>query len=360
MKKSMKKQCKKSSCYFENWPTWARCLIGVILFLLILLASNYLTFLYLESYTYKHFSDYELNKKLLREQSKMNLIPSLESLKADKNGNYSLNEKQLDEFKSHIAFLSRKVDDAINETKKEIGNDIQRINNIIMIWIGVIGFLGIFIPILLNYQTTRNIDIEFENTKVEIGQAQEKSDEANKKLSEAKPQLDKVDALVDKFDAIEKKINAASENSENALKNFEEVDKKATSAFRKSDITEKLLLLVLPINILNIKATQWLYIGVDKLGYFIKYLLQIKDVLNKCNDFFNHEIVLLSLKQLAVNLYTSSLHFDSDKNSMKAMLEFSNYINTSIGISYDINIFRNILKELDNLIENLKKNNTKK
>lgn len=75
----------------------------------------------------------------------------------DKNGNYNLTKHQLEELKNHIAFLTSQVDKAVSETKAEINKEIDRINTWVSIWIGVIGFLGIFVPIVINVRGNEEV-----------------------------------------------------------------------------------------------------------------------------------------------------------------------------------------------------------
>ncbi len=48
---------------------------------------------------------------------------------ADENGNYVLSEDQVQALKDHLDFLANQVDKAVEQTKAEISNDINRVNN---------------------------------------------------------------------------------------------------------------------------------------------------------------------------------------------------------------------------------------
>ncbi|MDB4902572.1 MAG: hypothetical protein JWQ63_1853 [Mucilaginibacter sp.] len=58
-------------------------------------------------------------------------------------GNYAITKEQLEELKNHIAFLTIQVDKAVQESKTEISRETGRINTLVVIWIGVVGMLGI-------------------------------------------------------------------------------------------------------------------------------------------------------------------------------------------------------------------------
>jgi hypothetical protein len=60
---------------------------------------------------------------------------------------YTISDQQFSDLKNHLIYLSEKVSDVVDNTKKEIDLDIQRLNNWITIWIGVLSILGIFFPL---------------------------------------------------------------------------------------------------------------------------------------------------------------------------------------------------------------------
>ncbi len=119
-----------------------------------------------------------LTKKYLNDDKTefkdINLKPFFVLPKTNKQGNYVLSEMQLNELKNHIDFLVKQVDIEVDRTKEEVGRDIDRLNMWVTIWIGVIGFLGIFIPLIINIDTAKSAE-----------RAIEKSNEAEIKSNEA-------------------------------------------------------------------------------------------------------------------------------------------------------------------------------
>jgi hypothetical protein len=100
----------------------------------------------------------------------------------DSSGNYKLTKAQLEDLKNHIVFLTNQVDKAVTQTKDEINKEIDRINTWVSIWIGVLGFLGVFIPIVINYKASEDI----KEIKSDANAAHIKADAANTMASAVK------------------------------------------------------------------------------------------------------------------------------------------------------------------------------
>jgi hypothetical protein len=56
-----------------------------------------------------------------------------------------------------LNFLTKQVETEVNRSKEEIDRDIDRLNYWVTIWVGIIGFLGIFIPVIINIDISNNI-----------------------------------------------------------------------------------------------------------------------------------------------------------------------------------------------------------
>ncbi|MGX1642037.1 hypothetical protein [Sphingobacterium sp. NPDC055431] len=61
--------------------------------------------------------------------------------------------KDEDKIIKHIEFLNSTVIKAIDDSKSQLDREISKINTWISIWIGVIGFLGIFFPLIINIRS---------------------------------------------------------------------------------------------------------------------------------------------------------------------------------------------------------------
>lgn len=115
--------------------------------------------------------------------------------KPNNEGAYVLTQRQLNEIKSHVDFLTKQVSLEVANTKEEVGKDIDRLNTWMSIWIAVIGFLGIFVPIVVNIDVIKSAD-----------KAKEKADEAKSESAIAKQ---KSDSAKSESDSALTKINAA-------------------------------------------------------------------------------------------------------------------------------------------------------
>ena len=85
-----------------------------------------------------------------------------------------------------------KANKEIDKAKEEIGRDIDRLNMWVSIWIGVIGFLGIFVPIIINVDTTKNAEFAKEKSELALSNATE----AITKINDAKPKIDKIENIL--------------------------------------------------------------------------------------------------------------------------------------------------------------------
>ena len=169
-------------------------------------------------------------------------------------GNFLLTQLQLQELKSHIDFLTKQVSLEVSNTKAEVGKDIDRLNTWMSIWIAVIGFLGIFVPILVNLDVIKSADKANKHAeearknaldaKSESADAKEKSNTAKEVANTAIKKIDAAQEKIHKVENIETKINTLEPRVENAVSGVE----RALSLIEE---TKKGLELVHSINRLN-------------------------------------------------------------------------------------------------------------
>ena len=180
--------------------------------------TTILTQKYLSNDTTK-FSDIELKP--------FYVLPS----KPNKNGSYTLTENQLNELKGHLDFLTKQVDVEVDKAKEEIGRDIDRLNLWVTIWIGVIGFLGIIIPIIINIDTAKSAEKATDKSDLAFS----KADAAITKITNAQPKIDKIDGIEGRITTAEGKIGGIEDKAIAAEGKANEADKKANAAKSKSD-----------------------------------------------------------------------------------------------------------------------------
>jgi myosin heavy subunit len=333
--------------------------------------------------------------------------------KMDEYGNYVLTEHQMEELRQNILYLSQQVEKAVFETKREIGHDIERLNFWVTIWIGVIGFLGIFIPILANLLSVRHIEKEIDNAKTDIYRTEQKIDkakptlekvddlekkvsnleeninaaikesndakdqaktaksesdnalksanDAQKKVDDAKPTLSKVDDLAVKITSIEDNIALAQsdsakakEDASDAMLRVNEVHKKSEEVEKDAKTIHNLLAATHTIGKLkNFEPGRFFYIK-DHFAYLIKILESIHNTFQTCNNDFDHNILKDSFGELAVGLY-SLLKFNFIHSKSTGLIaEFVESINQSFEGDWTIDKYSENVSKLKQLIEELK------
>jgi hypothetical protein len=262
--------------------------------------------------------------------------------KPNKNGYYTLTETQLNELKAHIDFLTKQVDLEIDKAKEEVGRDIDRLNMWVTIWIGVIGFLGIFIPIIINVDTTRNAEIA--NEKAEL--ASTKATEAISKINDAQPKIDKIDNIEGRIDTSETKIGEIESKANQA-------EKKAEKAQSKSDA----LHLVYAIDKLDsVEPENIKYVDRDKwIPHFKKTLLAIKQSLDECKIQHDGEIIKDSLRKMVIRLSRISFQKFLKVENTESINTYLELITRTMNTNYNQEDFEKIIIGLETLANNLKK-----
>lgn len=272
--------------------------------------------------------------------------------KANKQGNYVLTETQLNELKNHIEFLAKQVDLEVDRAKEEVGKDIDRLNMWVTIWIGVIGFLGIFIPIIINIDTAKSVERAIEKSN----EAQTKSIEAIGKIDAAQTKIDTIEGIEKKVNDAETKINDIVTKTDEAKKNATKASEKAESALNKTKETENVLTAMSAIgNLKDIDTNTLQYIS-NPIEAIIKTLHSIHSGLSNCNNQTDNTIVKDCLRQLGVKLQLLTFFKFMKREQTDLINAFSKSISDKLNSGYDKSKFDEILDELIILTENLKIN----
>ena len=263
--------------------------------------------------------------------------------KPDSSGNYILTENQLDELKAHIDFFTKRVEIEVDRTKEEVGRDIDRLNTWVSIWIGVIGFLGIFIPIVLNIDVSKRASEAKEEAgkaKADSEQAAKEAKEALEKIIGAQPQIDKIDSLEEKVKEAVKKSDTAHQKAETAISDTIEVKRN--------------LSVILAINRLKEFSPQTL-IQLNKDNVLPYYIGMLKAILTELKDnaeHFDNELMKNWLGQVAINNQNISLYRFINPEQTRLLNEYAELITNSLD-NYDQQQFNQIVTGLENLITNL-------
>lgn len=269
--------------------------------------------------------------------------------KADKQGNYVLSETQLNELKNHIEFLAKQVAVEVARTKEEIGKDIDRLNMWVSIWIGVIGFLGIFIPIIINIDTAKSAEKATEKSE----EAFKIADEAVGKINSAQSKIDKIEGIETKVSDAESKINDIVSKTDEAKNNAAEASEKAESALNKTKETENVLTAISAIgNLKDIDTNTLQYIS-NPIEVVTKTLHSIHLGLSSCNKQTDNTIIKDCLRQLGVKLQLLTFFKFMKREQTDLVNEFSKSISDKLNNHYDKAKFDEILNELKILVEKL-------
>jgi len=275
----------------------------------------------------------------------------------NKNGSYNLTEGQLTELSQHIDFLTKQVDLAVNSSKDEIANDINRLNTWMTLWIGIIGFLGIFIPIIINIDTLKSAE-----------RATEKSDLASKNVDIAIANLREVQTEVGKIPDIEKKIKDAEKSlgeiktkSDTAEMKSDTADLKASDAAGKAKIaleqsvkTESVLTAINAIgNLKDIDINTLQYIT-KPMSVVIKTLTSVHSGMVNCINQTDHPVVKDCLRQLGVRLQILTFFKFMKHDNTELINNFAGVVSDKLNNNYSKQNFEVILSELKILINNLK------
>jgi hypothetical protein len=260
--------------------------------------------------------------------------------------------KDEDKIIKHIQFLSETVKNAVEESKRNIDTEISKVNTWVTIWIGIIGFIGIFLPIVINiksFDALRDVQNDARQATVDSEIAKEKSTDAMSLLDKHKEQLEGLDENIKKVGEFEKTI-------EDHKKRIEVVDKTATDAEQKSANTEKSLSLL--ISLYKLKKIDYSFLLRHKkpLAVLINYFEEIKITLVNESGNFNHPFVLDALRELASGLDLLSTYNFISKNNMTLFNKLSEFIYTKLEAGLTEESFNEILKEFNDLITILKNN----
>ncbi len=102
---------------------------------------------------HKEVSKYLIERytKKSKDTSQIEIHPYVSFL--EKSDRKPITGEQVEELKKHIQFLVNTCNKAVEDSQHNIDIEINKINTWVTIWVGVLGILGIFIPILVNIKS---------------------------------------------------------------------------------------------------------------------------------------------------------------------------------------------------------------
>lgn len=263
----------------------------------------------------------------------------------------TINKADLERLRNHIAYLSNTVNKAIENCKRDYDNQLSSLNRWLSIWIGIVAILGVFIPIVINYKTSEDID-------------------------KMKGELSKIEAII-------KDINEVlTDENKNAIINAKAVltnDNKAAINTAKDVLTDENISSInsMPTLIENfneLKSAFNLYKAIDKTfdidneilsldGYekFIENLRgRLENISRTMNDFHpyiidNNNEIWRYFNQLKTQLLVLSIKAAKHRNELQPISNF----NQTLGLTLQNKVLTQehlvtIKQSLDILIDQLK------
>ncbi|MGB7528972.1 hypothetical protein [Sphingobacterium cellulitidis] len=218
-----------------------------------------------------------------------------------------------DKIIKHIEFLNSTVIKAIDDSKSQLDREINKINTWISIWIGVIGFLGIFFPLIINI---RSLD-DMKGIK--------------DMLVRSKDDINKID---EKIKSNEKSINSLTTKTNN----IENIVKSLKLISKLKDIDDKFIIYNKHPN---------MFVG--------GILEELNKELTEINLHENEATIKEVLHQISYRLYTISTYSFISKINMETMLEISSEIVDNLE-NLNEDILKSLLEKLKTLSDSLKKN----
>ncbi len=259
--------------------------------------------------------------------------------RTDTEGNIIIQPRDLDNIKNYILFLEKEVDDAIQDTKSELSNDIERLNLWTSIWIGILGIFGAVIPLFYSFKTQTETkekfieiksDISRQETELKKSHAEDKAEfkvEIDKVGVELKIATDKAIEASEKsivatklIEAIEANINEQTKSVDtlkNSLSDFKEdlesknqqISELAKNVDKSSELIEK--------------ATSDSNNAIEKSTIALKSSKDLKSVVYLSNSLGNLkqlDFYKLQLFHTKMEIYLATV-FEKIKNNISAYLK---------------------------------------
>jgi len=160
-------------------------------------------------------NNYIINKQFINNSeaiSKSKQINNpLKTLKIDSTKIYKLKEADLQKFNDHIDYLSDKVEGEVKRTQENNQYDIDRINVLLAIGIGLLTIIGGLLPLVVNFFSREHLEKRMGDIEDDAKIIQLSSKEAMKQADTAKKDAIKANESVT---AIEEKVLLANQSIE--------------------------------------------------------------------------------------------------------------------------------------------------
>ena len=157
----------------------------------------------------------------------------------DKRGNYWLSEQDFVILEKALLYHNKRIETICSEVRSEVSNDMTRLNTWITLWMGILAVLGVFVPIVINITSTRNIEKEIETQNDNLNIIRSDASLAKTKADGAQEAVENCGTLVEKVNATASELKDTTNNiASNVVayqKAFSELQEKVNDASQKSE-----------------------------------------------------------------------------------------------------------------------------
>lgn len=228
-----------------------------------------------------------------------------------------LSVSDLENMKRHFEYIQNEFENGLTASNEDLNRALENLDNRQTIWIGILGLIGIFIPIFLQFQTTSSTE-----------------------------------RFVDKqFNILEDKHN----NLKELVLKYPKLNEKAESAIKKTKQLEDLIFLTHNLGSLRNPDINKIPFVKNKEQYF---LIKLEKIANSIEQIIENEIFdIVMIKDVLRDFYytmNSFKFFFSDREFTENIENFISHFRDVLN-SEELNI-NIIYNHLQKLIEQLKSN----
>ncbi len=261
------KTAKKSSAI--NWYVWM-----IVILILVIIAGMAVNISIMNN-------QFKKNETAISNSKQVN--NPLKSLKTDSTKTVKLKEEDLQKFNDHIDYLSDKAEAEVKRTQDNNQYDIDRINMMLAIGIGLLTVIGGLLPLAVNFFSKEYLekkmeDIVDDSKKItaDANQAKEKADKAMKESEAASKNVKGLDGIINEVKKSMNEINAEFPKLKEGMDELKKAAKKVPYI--------DLLGFQNAVARLSSTDAMKLFVGDERIKWIVGYLENLILALNNFDD----------------------------------------------------------------------------
>lgn len=263
----LKKQAKKSSAV--NWYVWM-----IVILILIIIGGMAVNICIMNKQFKKNETAISTSKQVTN---------PLESLKPDSTKTVNLKEEDLQKFNDHIDYLSDKVETEVKRTQENSQYDIDRINTMLGIGIGILAIMGGLLPIFVNYFSKENLEKRMEEFEKESKQITLDANAAKDKSNEAKEEAEAASNKVKGLDGTIEEVKGTVNQINGELPKLHEGIDELKKAAKKVPFIDLLSFQNAVAKLTSTDAMK-LFVGDERIKWIVGYLENLILAINNFDD----------------------------------------------------------------------------